>query len=110
MRVVNESVPVTPGRVDGIEAPGRFRWRHRWWQVVRIQTRWLTGAEWWDAPAARALRGADVPESELDAPLAPDVEHWRVEARIVGQGRIGVFDLTAPSDGGTVWTLDHVHD
>ena len=107
MRIVEEPVPVTLGRVDGVEAPGRFRWRQRWWQVVRIQARWIRTAEWWDGPAARALRGESVAPEELEGPLCPETVFWRVEARIVGQGRIGVFELAARDER---WDVVRIFD
>lgn len=110
MRLVQQTVPVAWAMVDGIEAPGRFRWRNRWWQVVRIQSRWVTTPDWWDGPAARALRGGVVDQAELEEPVSPEQLHWRVEARILGQGRLGVFELIAPDDGADLWVLDRVHD
>lgn len=95
------------GRVDGVEAPGRFRWRHRWWQVVRVQARWVRTSDWWDGPAARALRGEAGDAGASPADLETEVEHWRVEARVVGQARTGVFDIACAAG---VWAMTRVHD
>lgn len=62
MRRYDEPIEVKAGLVAGQEGPAQFLWRNRLWSVREIESRWLETGDWWDGPAARAVRG------ELDDP------------------------------------------
>ncbi|MGJ3507338.1 DUF6504 family protein [Enemella sp. A6] len=88
--------------------PVRFRWRGQLWQVDEIHEHWVSTAEWWDSPAARALRGEETAD-DLGAP-DPDLydsrETWRVRA--IGEHRRGLScDLV---HAGGRWFLDTLAD
>ena len=136
MRRYDEPIEVKPGLVAGEEGPAHFLWRNRIWSVREIEGRWLETGEWWDGPAARAVRGdvlsdpgpdhrggrraqparadrvpRDDPEADHDAGDDPSDEHevWRVVAAPGRSAEHGVCELAHASGTGR-WRLRTLFD
>lgn len=110
----------------GADGPSDFCWRGLWWQVQRIESRWIETTCWWDSPAARAVRSGGV-EVDPDEDLLGETEFLRVVAgtgrRSTHSDRLGVFELahttiahptSSAADpghaGGGQWRLSRVID
>ncbi len=106
-RRYDEPIEVKPGLVAGEEGPAQFLWRNRLWSVRAIESRWLETGEWWDGPAARAVRG-DVVTDERDD-RTDEHEIWRVVAAPGRSGQHGVCELAYASGTGR-WRLRTVLD
>lgn len=103
MRRYDEPIEVKPGLVAGEEGPAHFLWRNRLWSVRTVEARWLETGDWWDGPAARAVRGDVVDEFRSDDP-ADEHEIWRVIAAPGRSGHHGVCELAYASRTGR-WRL-----
>jgi hypothetical protein len=106
MRTYNEPIHVRAGVVAGLEAPAQFLWRDRLWLVREVQTRWLETGEWWDGPAARAVRGEEASGGEE---VSAEEEVWRVVAANGRAGHAGVYELAHACQTGE-WHLRSVVD
>ena len=130
MRRYDEPIEVKPGLVAGEEGPAHFLWRNRIWSVREIEGRWLETGDWWDGPAARAVRGdvpsdpgpdhqgvhrgrSDRPDRRADGDTGddPSDEHevWRVVAAPGRSAEHGVCELAHASGTGR-WRLRTLFD
>lgn len=89
--------------------PVRFRWRGHLWRVDEIHEHWVSTAEWWDSPAARALRGEETADDRNapDPDLHDSRETWRVSA--VGEETRRGLSCDLVHVGGR-WFLDTLVD
>ncbi len=104
MRRYDEPIDVLPGLVAGQEAPAQFLWRNRLWLVQAIEDRWLETSNWWDGPAARAVRGEDVDTDRGRDDVTGEREIWRVQAAAGRSGDWGVCELAHVAQTGE-WRL-----
>lgn len=99
MRRYDESLEVVCSDGPGVgaaagsgAAPTRFRWRHRWWHIDGVQSRWLEARPWWQHSQAG---DTDVTEIEV----------WRVAAH--AGAATGIYDLACSAG---CWLLRAVLD
>lgn len=108
MRRYNEQIHVALTTAPTLGSPVRFRWRGREWQVTEIHEHWVTTADWWDSPAARALRGEEVASDQrvMDPDIYDTQETWRVSATAGLTHRVSCDLVHARGQ----WYLDIVAD
>lgn len=99
------------GITSDVEGPSQFLWRDRLWRVLDVQSRWVESGAWWNAPAARAVRGDAPDDLVLDDgdDLLCETEVWRVEAASGRMFSRGVYELANALGDGT-WRLRAVVD
>lgn len=108
MRRYNEQVHVAVSAKPVAGAPARFRWRGVEWQVTEIHEHWVATADWWDSPAARALRGEEIVGDQrvADPDIYDTQETWRVSASAHHTRRVSCDLVQARGR----WYLDIVAD
>ena len=99
-------VAVVERRAD---VPAAFTWRRRRYAVEQVVAQWREVSEWWRARAvARLLDSAGTAHASASIDDR-ERECWRVEARCLRTGRVGVYDLCCDLTTGE-WTVARTHD